>query len=104
MFNWFKNIGRPKYPTWADIPPTDMEKVGADMSKIIPFPEPKAIPPMPQVQQEPMGKTVYSVGLTDNNLVSLHVGYSSIIMNEVGVQQLIDQLALFKSQIEQAEE
>ena len=100
MFDWIKNIGRPKYPTWADVPPPDdMAKVAGDMNKVQPFPDLKVAPVQPK--EEPVGKTVYSVGLTDNNRVSLHIGYGSIIMNATGVQQLIDQLALFKSQIEQ---
>lgn len=104
MFDWFKNIGRREYPTWADVPPPgDMEKIASDMNKVLPFPELKVAPP-PAPKEEPVGKTVYSVGLTDNNLVSLHIGYGSIIMNAIGVQQLIDQLTLFKSQIEQLEE
>jgi hypothetical protein len=103
MFDWFKNIGRPKYPTWDDVPPpSDTEKgAGSAMTKVLPFPELKAVPPPPV--QEPTGKTVYSVGLTDDNRVSLIVGYGSILMNPVGVQQLIDQLTLFKNQIDQTE-
>ena len=107
MFEWFKNIGRPKYPTWDDVPPlSDMEKIGEDMSKVVPFPELKAVPPMPEIASPKVeaGKTAYSIGLTDNNRVSVTVGYSSLTMNSVGVQQMIDQLALFKSQIESNEE
>ena len=105
MFDWFKEkFSRPKYPTWDNVPPlTDMEKIGQDMSKVIPFPEPYKIdvkPPKEEVAKDTGGKTVYSVGLTDNNRVSITMGYSSVTMNSVGVQQLIDQLALFKSQIE----
>ena len=107
MFDWFKNIGRSKYPTWDNVPPpSDMEKIADDMSKVVPFPELKAVPPMPEVAPPKVeaGKTAYSIGLTDNNRVSLTVGYSSLTMNSVGVQQMIDQLALFKSQIESDEE
>lgn len=107
MFDWFKGIGRRKYPTWDDVPPlSDIEKIGADMSKVIPFPEPYKVDVKPpeSPKEEPVGKTVYSVGLTDDNRVSLHVGYSSITMNAAGVQQLIDQLTLFKSQIESNEQ
>jgi len=107
MFDWFKNIfDGPKHPGDDVPPPSDMEKIGEDMSKIVPFPELKAVPPMPQVQppkEEASGKTAYSIGLTDNNRVSLTVGYGSLTMNSVGVQQMIDQLALFKSQIESNE-
>ena len=105
MIDWFKEkFSRPKYPTWDDIPPplTDMEKIADDMSKVIPFPELKVAQPEAKEEAAKVteGKTVYSVGLTDNNRVSITMGYSSITMNSVGIQQLIDQLTLFKSQIE----
>ena len=103
MFDWFKNIGRPEYTTWKDVPPpSDMEKIGEDMSKIVPFPELKAMQPAPK--EDIAGKTAYSIGLTDNNRVSIMIGYSSVSMNSVGIQQLIDQLTLFKSQIDSNEE
>lgn len=102
MFDWIKNIGRPKYPTWEDVPPpTDMEKIADDMSKVVPFPDLKAVPPAPK--EDTAGKTCYSLGLTDNNRVSLIVGYGSVTMNSVGVQNLIDHLELLKSQIEDYE-
>lgn len=107
MFDFFKNIGRREYTTWRDVPPpTDMEKIADDMSKVVPFPELKAVPPVPEVKlpKESAGKTCYSIGLTDDNRVSLIVGYSSIMMNSVGVQQMIEQLELFKRQIESNEE
>ena len=104
MFDWFKEkYSRPKYPTWDDVPHwnKDMEKIGQDMSKVIQFPELTAAPTVPkEVPKDTGGKTVYSVGLTDDGRVSLTMGYSSVTMNAIGVQQLIDQLALFKSQIE----
>lgn len=105
MFDWFskKKYSAPKYPTWADVPPpNDMAKIASDMNKVLPIPDLKVAPVQPK--EEPVGKTVYSVGLTDDNRLSLIVGYGSIIMNAAGAQQLIDQLALFKSQIESNEE
>lgn len=111
MFDWIKNIGRPKYPTWDDVPDLnkvndDMAKIAGDMNKVLPFPEPYKVDAKPpeSPKEEPVGKTVYSVGLTDDNRVSLIVGYSSIHMNSVGVQQMIEQLELFKRQIEENEE
>lgn len=98
MFDWFKNKNHNDNGAAA----SDMEKIGADISKVIPFPELKAVQPAPK--EESVGKTCYSIGLTDDSRVSLHVGYSSIIMNAAGVQQMIDQLTLFKSQIESNEE
>jgi hypothetical protein len=53
----------------------------------------------PKKEDEPTGRTMYSIGLTDNNRVSFKMGYSEITMNPQGVQHLIDQLELFKSQI-----
>ena len=100
MFDWFtKKYSRPKHPTWDDVPPlTDMEKIGQDMSKVIQFPELTAAPK--EAPKDTGGKIVYSIGLTDDNRVSIVMGYSSMTMNALGVQQLIDQLELFKSQIE----
>lgn len=98
-----KLFGRSKYPTWDDVaPPSDMEKIADDMSKVVPFPELKAVPPAPK--EDTAGKTCYSLGLTDNNRVSLHVGYGSVTMNAVGVQNLIDHLALLKNQIAHEEQ
>lgn len=99
MFDFFKK-DKEKYPTWADVP--DLNKIGNDMSKVIPFPEPKLVPPMPQVAppKDDHGKTCYSIGLTDNSRVSITMGHTTVTMNSVGVQQLIDQLELFKRQIE----
>jgi hypothetical protein len=112
MFGWFKNIGRREYPTWKDVPDwnkvnDDMKKITDDMSKVVPFPELKVVPPMPEVippKEDHAGRTCYSIGLTDDNRVSLTIGYSSFNMNSTGVRQLIDQLSLFKSQIEDNEE
>lgn len=98
MFDWFKNIGHREYLTDDR---TDMEKISTNMSKVVPFPELKAVQPAPK--EESTGKTCYSIGLTDDSRVSLHVGYSSVIMNAAGVDQLIDQLTLFKSQMESNE-
>jgi hypothetical protein len=103
MFDFFKNIGRREYPTWKDVPPaSDLEKISADISKVVPFPELKLAPP-PEPKEDTAGKTCYSLGLTDNNRVSLMVGYSSVTMSAVGVQNLIDHLELLKSQISQEE-
>ena len=95
MFDWFKNIGRRKYPTWADVPPpTDMEKIGDDMKKVIPFPELKAVP-------EPVkpATVFYRIGTTDQNRVSFQMGYSEITMDKKGVDNMIRQLAVFRDQL-----
>jgi hypothetical protein len=101
MIDWFKEkFSRPTYPTWNDVPDhnADLKKVGEDMNKVIQFPEFET--KTKEAAKDTGGKTVYSIGLTDNNRVSIVMGYSSMTMNSVGIQQLIDQLTLFKSQIE----
>jgi hypothetical protein len=105
MFDWFKNsFGRREYPTWKDVPPpTDMEKIGSDMSKVIPFPELKAVP-TPEPEPEKPGRVFYRLGLSDNNRVSLSMYYGEILMNGPGVQRLIDQLEFYKSQLTEDDE
>lgn len=106
MFNWFKEkFSRPKHPTWDDVPDwnkvnNDMEKIGNDMSKVISFPELKAVP-APEPEPEKPGKIFYRMGLTDNNRVAFSMGYSEIAMNRAGVQRLIDQLEFYKGQLTQ---
>jgi len=76
-------------------------------SNVVPFPEPKAVLPMPQVEppkeKEKPAHTFYRMGLTDNNRVSFQMGYSEITMNSAGCQQMIDQLEFFRSQIRDEE-
>jgi hypothetical protein len=104
MFDWFsKTFRRREYPTWADVPPaSDMEKIGADMGKVIQFPELKT-PPMPEVAQpkEEAGRVFYRLGLTENNRVALSMYYGEVSMNSEGVQNLIDQLEFYKSMLKE---
>lgn len=84
MFNWFG-------------------KKNKTPSNVVPFPEKKEtkndyMPPVPP-EKKTTGQSMYSIGLTDENRVSLRMGYSEITMNPQGVQNLIDQLELFKQQI-----
>jgi hypothetical protein len=101
MFDWFgKAFSRREYPTWKDVPPpTDMDKVANDMSKVVPFPELKAVP-APEPEPEKPGRVFYRLGLSENNRVSLSMYYGEILMNGPGVQRLIDQLEFYKSQLE----
>ena len=105
MFDWFgKAFGRREYTTWKDVPPpTDMEKVANDMSKVVQFPELKAAP-APEPEPEQPGRVFYRLGLSDNNRVALSMYYGEITMNAAGVQRLIDQLEFFKSQLSEDEE
>lgn len=97
MFEWFKNIGRREYPT--DIR-TDMEKIGEDMSKVIPFPVPEVVPP----KEEKPAITYYRLGITSNNRVSLSMGYSEITLNAAGIDNLIKQLELFRDQLQEEDD
>ena len=85
MFNWFK-------------------KDKAD--NVIPFPDAKSVPPMPYVEPPKEDKpaiTFYRLGVTNNNRVSLQMGYSEITMNAAGVNNLIRQLELFRDQLSEEE-
>jgi hypothetical protein len=100
MFDWFgKAFGRREYTTWKDVPPpTDMEKVGNDMSKVIQFPELKTAPA--PAHEEP-SRVFYRLGLTENNRVALSMYYGEVSMNQAGVQNLIDQLEFYKSMLKE---
>ncbi len=72
-------------------------------SNVVKFPELKEVPKMPEVappkKEEPEGKIFYRLGLTDNNRVAFSMGYTEITMNHTGVQQMIDQLKFYQSQL-----
>ena len=70
-----------------------------DYTNVIPFPEPKAVPYIEAPPQEKDPTTYYSIGHTDDNRVTLRMGYTTLTMNYVGVQNLIDQLELYKDQL-----
>ena len=73
-----------------------------DVGNVYNLPKPKLVPPMPEVtppKAEEPAKIFYRLGLTDNNRVAFSMGYSEITMNQAGVQQMIDQLEFFKSQL-----
>jgi len=70
-----------------------------EYSNVVPFPEPKAVPYIEPLPTKPEPKTYYTFGLTNDNRVSFTMGYTTLTMNEVGIQQLIDQLEFFQSQL-----
>jgi len=82
MFDWMKK----KEPT-----------------NVVPFPNAYEPPKTPYVDPVPTpkkeSKTYYTMGLTDDNRVSFQMGYTTLTMNDAGVQQLIDQLEFFKNQL-----
>jgi hypothetical protein len=89
----------------------NMEPVMFDLFKknkmpknVVPFPAPAPKLVEPPTPPKPEPKTYYTFGLTDNNRVSFTMGYTTLTMNDVGVQQLIDQLEFFKNQLHQDQE
>ena len=105
MFDWFSKYRRPKYPTRDDVP--DLNKVSNDMNKVIPFfPEVVKTPPVPEVEppKEKTAHTYYRLGLTDNNRVSLAMGYSEVTLSATGVDNLIAQLEVFRNQLQDIED
>lgn len=109
MFDWFdKTFRRREYPTWKDVPAwnkvnDDMDKVANDMSKVIQFPELKAVP-APEPEPEKPSRVFYRLGLTDDNRVAISMYYGEITLSRRGVQQMIDQLECFKNQLIENEE
>lgn len=77
MFDWFKK---------------------RDYSNVIKFPEVKT-PYTEPIEQEKDPVVYYTIGHTDNNRVSLRMGHTSLFMTHKGVQDLIDQLELYQSQL-----
>lgn len=77
------------------------QKMAEDASKVVDFPKPKVVPPVPEVQpsKEEPAKIFYRFGVTDNNRLAFQMGYSELTMNKQGIQNLIDQLTFFQSQL-----
>ena len=86
MFDWFKK---------------------KEYSNVVKFPESKEMPKMPYIEppkkEEPV-TTFYRLGFTNNNRVSLQMGYSEITMNRGGIEHLIQQLQVFRDQIREEDE
>ena len=80
MFDWFKK------PDYSNVVPMFPDQ--------IPFDE--APPPAPKEKDPAIH---YTIGHTDDNRIAFRIGYSTLTMNYVGVQQLIDQLELYQSQL-----
>ena len=82
--------------------PFDFFKRKKEPSNVIKFPEPKAVPPMPEVtppKEEKPATIFYRFGVTDNNRVAFSMGYSEITMNKEGCQAMIDQIEFFMNQL-----
>lgn len=60
--------------------------------------------PKEEVKAEKPPTTYYRMGLTSDGRVSFSMGYSEITMNVAGINQMIQQLELFRDQIAVPEE
>jgi hypothetical protein len=71
-----------------------------EYSNVVPFPEPKTVPYIEPPAPEEKDPTIhYTIGHTSDNRIAFKMGYSTLTMNRIGVQQLIDQLELYKNQL-----
>jgi hypothetical protein len=59
------------------------------------------IPVMPKVEPPKKEQEQYSIGITDDNRITLKIGYTTLTMNQQGAGNLIRQLELFASQLEE---
>jgi hypothetical protein len=85
MFDWMKKNKMPK--------------------NVVPFPAPRAVEPVePPAPKEKDPSIHYTIGHTSDNRIAFKLGYSTLMMNYQGVQSLIDQLALYQSQLREEQE
>lgn len=74
-------------------------------SNVVKFPEPKAVPNIePPKEKEKPAHTYYRLGLTDNNRVSLVMGYSEITMNAAGVDSMIKLLETYRDMLHEEQD
>jgi hypothetical protein len=70
-----------------------------DYSNVVKFPE--RTPAVPYVEPPKQEETYYSIGVTSENRITLKTGYSTLTMNRKGVENLIQQLAVFRDQLDE---
>jgi hypothetical protein len=66
---------------------------------VVDFPKPVPSVPLPPKEE----KEHYSIGVTNDNRITLRIGYTTLTMNQQGAGNLIRQLELFASQLEKEE-
>jgi hypothetical protein len=59
---------------------------------------------IPEVELPKKEQEQYSIGVTDDNRITLRIGYTTLTMNQQGAGNLIRQLELFASQLEEKNE
>jgi hypothetical protein len=84
MFDWFKS----------------REERKAEYANVVPFPELKSVAPVePPAPKEKEPEIHYTIGHTSDNRIAFRLGHTTLTMNYIGVQQLIEQLELYQSQL-----
>jgi hypothetical protein len=78
MFNWFGGKGKE--------------------SNVVDFPKEYLKPVIPPVSEP--ANVFYRLGVTDNNRLAFQMGYSEVTMTKQGVQNLIEQLQVFRDQLQ----
>jgi hypothetical protein len=82
MFDWFKK---------------------RDHSNVIKFPEQIKVP-TPYIEPPNKEQEYYSIGVTSENRITFKTGISTLTMNREGVENLIQQLSVFRDQIKEEQE
>jgi hypothetical protein len=72
-----------------------------ETSNVVPFPASQDNNPYipPPAEPEKPVTTYYRLGITNNGRVSFQMGYSEITMNAGGINNMIEQLEVFRDQI-----
>lgn len=68
-----------------------------DYSNVVKFPAPVPYIDLPTPEKDPT--IFYTIGHTDDNRISIKMGHTTLTMNKLGIQHLIDQLELYKNQL-----
>jgi hypothetical protein len=56
------------------------------------------MPEIPKIEPPKQEQECYSIGITNDNRITLRVGYTTLTMNQEGVLNLIEALELFAKQ------
>ena len=78
MFDWFKK---------------------PDYSNVVKFPD-----QVPYVEPPKAEELHYSIGITSEDRIALKIGYTTLTMNRKGVEHLIQQLSVFRDQLDEEDE
>lgn len=78
MFDWFKK---------------------PDYTNVVKFPKRTPVPYIEPPKQEKDPTTYYSIGHTDDNRISIKMGYTTLTMNRKGIEDMIQQLQVFRDQL-----